>query len=153
MGPRTSVIRGLSWLILLAALAAGCAEEKTGRVPPSPPASPVPDLSPPPAPPALPSHGRSSQKRISPPVLAPQVTRDQELQLTQEAQASITSVEKAVADIDAAGLDADDRETLGTIQTFIMKAKAALSEKDFPRALNLAEKARVLAKDLPDGRH
>lgn len=137
----------LPWLLVLTLLAAGCAEEK-----PVPPPSPAPAPTAPTSSPQAPAaKDRPVKKRLPPPTLTPQVTRDEEQQLMREAHARITRVEERVAGLDVESLAPPDREMLGTIRTFLSRARTALSEKDFPRALNLAEKAGVLAGELPGG--
>ncbi|WP_447972806.1 hypothetical protein [Nitrospira sp. Kam-Ns4a] len=147
-------MRLLFWTILLVGVTAGCAADKPEAVPPPRQTAPPPSSVRPTPPAAIPAPGRDQplKKRLPPPVLAPQVSHDQERELTQEARARIARVEETVAGLDPETLPAEDRETLGTIQTFLAKAKAALAEKDFPRAINLAEKAKVLADDLSNGR-
>jgi len=45
-------------------------------------------------------------------------------------------------------LATEQQEIFLTIQSFLSKAKEALSIMDFPRAFNLADKAQVLANEL-----
>lgn len=144
-------MRALARLLVLALLAAGCAEEKPVVRPPA--AGPASATQPAPASslPAPAAKDRPVKKRLPPPALTPQVTGDEEQRLMREARTRIARVEERVAGLDAASLAEPDRELLGTIRTFLSRARVALAEKDFPRALNLAEKAGVLAGELPGG--
>ena len=65
-----------------------------------------------------------------------------------EANTNIQGAERTVLSIDERKLTADQQETYQTIHSFLAQAKAALSRKDFPQALNLAEKAQILSDEL-----
>ena len=65
-----------------------------------------------------------------------------------EANERIQSAERNLQMIDAQKLGADQQETYQTIHSFLDQAKTALSRKDFPRALNLAQKAKILSDEL-----
>lgn len=143
-------MRPLARLLALTLLAGGCAEDKP--VAPRPPAAgPAAQPAPASAPQAPAAKDRPAKKRIPPPALTPQVRGDEAQRLMREAHTRIARVEERIAGLDAASLAPSDRELLGTIRTFLSRARVALSEKDFPRALNLAEKAGVLAGELPGG--
>lgn len=122
------------YLIVLAIIMVGCAKSKP-EVAPSPPVPPRPSpvKEEPPSP---------------PPKLSPQVGRDEENQLKQDAEAKIKGAERIFEQLDKKALAADQQEILSTIRSFLSKAKQALSTKDFVRALNLADKAHFLAEDL-----
>jgi hypothetical protein len=81
-------------------------------------------------------------------VLSPQVGQEEEERLRREARARIERAEQVVRQIDQKKLAQEQRENFSTIQSFLSKANEALSMKDFPRAFNLADKARVLAEEL-----
>lgn len=113
--------------IILALLIAGCAEQTA-------PPAPMPPPKPPPKPP--------------PPVLSPQVGDTEENRLAEQTRARIDGTERIVRQIDTTKLARDQHETLMTIQSFVAKAKEALSTRDLQRAFNLADKAKVLADEL-----
>ncbi len=62
----------------------------------------------------------------------------------------IRQVEQRVAQIDHKHLTKQQQDTLLTIKSFLSKAKEAVSLKDVPRAVNLAEKAQTLVGELPN---
>lgn len=125
-------IRLLSGAALLALGLTGCAGLKAIVFPPS--------SSPPPSP--------TRKEPSAPAVLSPQVGREEEERLTQEAKVRIEKAEQAVRHIDQKRLAREQRESFLTIQSFLAKANEALATKDFPRAFNLADKAKVLADEL-----
>ena len=129
MGSRTIIS------ILSLVLAAGCTQLKDVFTPAKPP------------PPSLPRPAQP-ERREPPPRLSPQVSSDQEERLIDEATSKIHGAERTLLSIDERKLTFDQQETFQTIQNFLTQAKAALSRKDFPRAINLAQKAQVLSDEL-----
>ncbi|MFN3476667.1 MAG: hypothetical protein ACK4Z6_03820 [Candidatus Methylomirabilales bacterium] len=125
-------MKPLRYALLLAFIVAGCAP-LTAIVAPTPPPAPS---KPPPV------------KKEPPPVLSPQVGREEEDRLKQEAKAKIEGAEHLVKQIDQKKLAKEQEETFLTIQSFLSKAKEALSLKDFLRAFTLADKAQTLADEL-----
>ena len=121
--------------ILSLVLAAGCTQLKDIFTPAKPPSPSLPR-------PAQP------ERREAPPRLSPQVSTDQEKRLVDEATFKIQEAERTLLSIDERKLTSDQQETFQTIQSFLTQAKAALSRKDFPRAINLAQKAQVLSDEL-----
>jgi hypothetical protein len=113
-------------------------------VPAAPPRAVVPPrpVSPPPpaAPPAAPI--------TPPPMLSPEIGTEEQRRLTREANARIAGAERLVARLDRDKLGRQQQETFSTIQSFLVKAREAVTERDYPRALTLADKARVLAEEL-----
>jgi len=81
-------------------------------------------------------------------VLSPQASGVEEERRKQEARVRIEGAERIVQQIDQRKLGKEDQETYVTIQSFLSKAKEALSVNDFPRAVNLADKAQVLAHEM-----
>ena len=69
-----------------------------------------------------------------------------------EATSKIQGAERTLLSIDERNLTSDQQETFHTIQSFLTEAKAALIWKDFPRAVNLAQKAQVLSDELSRAR-
>lgn len=125
------VMRPLWYFILLVVIAVGCAKPKTVVAPPPP--KPPPQEKEPPSP---------------PPVLAPQVGREEENRQKKDAEAKIEGAERIVTQISQKKLADEQQEILSTIQSFLSKARHALSAGDFLRAFNLAEKAQILAEGL-----
>lgn len=120
----------LSALLLLVAISVtGCAEVQSIFAPSPPKAPPV-------------------KKETPPPVLSPQLGREDEDRLKQEANGKIQRAEQALQQIDQRKLAKDRQETYATIRSFIASAREALSARDFPKASNLAEKAQILTDDL-----
>ncbi|MGH7352095.1 MAG: hypothetical protein ACREI5_02915 [Candidatus Methylomirabilales bacterium] len=130
-----TAMRLLSSLFLLTVLMVGCAQSKATGVP-SGPASPQ-------------SYPIREEPSSPPPrLLSSQVGREEEERLKQQAARSIESTEQMVRQINAKKLAKDQEEVLSTIRSFQSKAKEALALKDFSRASTLADKARILAKEL-----
>ncbi|MFQ5989413.1 MAG: hypothetical protein ACE5K9_05810 [Candidatus Methylomirabilales bacterium] len=129
------MMRPLWYFIFLVVIAVGCAKPK-----------PVVAPSPPPAPPKPPP--QEKKPPAPPPVLAPEVGREEENRQKQDAEAKIEGAENLVKQIDQKRLAAEQPEIFSTILSFLSKAREALSIGDFPRALNLAEKAQILAEEL-----
>ncbi|MBI4574510.1 MAG: hypothetical protein HY713_14630 [candidate division NC10 bacterium] len=120
-------------VLLVAVLLMGCADLKAllAPTPPPPSAPPVKKA------PATPL-----------PVLSPQVGREDEDRLKREASSRIQRAEQIVQQVDQGKLVKEQQETFSTIQSFLAKAKEALSTQDFQRAFNLSDKAQVLAEEL-----
>lgn len=125
---RATGLAGL--LVVLAAVGiAGCADLQAIFAPsPPPPARRAP------APP--------------PPVLSPELGRADEERLRQEADSKLRRVEQILQRLDEKELAREQHETFSAVQSFLAKAKEALSAQDFLRASNLADKAQVLAEEL-----
>jgi hypothetical protein len=83
-----------------------------------------------------------------PPVLSPQVGTEGESSQRWDAEAKIQGAEKIVKQVDQKTLAEEQQEIFSTIQSFLSKAREALSLGDFLRAFNLAEKAQILAEGL-----
>ena len=103
-----------------------------------------------PTPPPLPRPPRPAQpeRREPPPLLSPQVSPELEGRLMDEANAKIQGAERTLQSIDTGKLANDQQETYQTIHSFLSQAREALSRKDFPQALNLAQKAQILSSEL-----
>jgi hypothetical protein len=133
-------------VLLLAVTATACAplQEMASPAPTPPPprmtslppfAAPPPVVPPPaPAPPPKPQ------------VLSPQLEDEQRMQ--RQAQTRIDETERLVRRIDQKKLVGDQHQNFLTIQSFVTKAKEALSQRDVQRAFTLADKARLLAEEL-----
>jgi hypothetical protein len=81
-------------------------------------------------------------------LLSPQVSPELEGRLVDEATAKIQGAERTLQSIDTGKLANDQQETYQTIHSFLSQAREALAQKDFPQALNLAQKAQILSDEL-----
>jgi len=99
-------------------------------------------------PPSRPPRPAQPERREPPPLLSPQVSPEQEGRLTDEANAKIEGAERTLLSIDTGKLANDQQETYQTIHSFLSQAREALARKDFPQALNLAQKAQILSSEL-----
>ena len=130
------------------------------ELPPPPPAPPAPTLVKPPltavAPPVastpvtpVPSPPGPAVPPAPPPrILGQQVSSEDEKRIQGDAQRRIDKTERLVRQIDQRRLIGDQHQNLLTVQSFLVKAREALSEKDVQRALTLADKAFLLAEEL-----
>lgn len=120
--------------VLSLLLATGCAQIQSIFAPTPPPPRPPRPAQP--------------ERREPPPLLSPQVSPEEEGRLTDEANAKIEGAERTLLSIDTEKLANDQRETYQTIDSFLSQAREALAQKDFPKALNLAQKAQILSSEL-----
>lgn len=117
-------------------------------VSPSPPPV-VPAPPPPAAPPAPPPRTAAIPRDVPPPpVLAPQASLEEEQRMKTQAERRIEGTEKLVQRIDPSRLAREQQENYLTIQSFLSKAREALSARDMQRAFTLADKAYLLADEL-----
>jgi hypothetical protein len=115
---------------------------------PTPPAPLATPPATPPAPPAPAPPPRSAAIPREPPVLAPQASAEEEQRLKAQAERRIEGTEKLVQRIDPARLPREQQENYRTIQSFLVKAREALSTRDVQRAFTLADKAYFLADEM-----
>jgi hypothetical protein len=73
---------------------------------------------------------------------------DDEQRMRRDAQTRIEGTERVIKDIDRTKLVEQQEESYQTIQSFLSKAKEALSARDLQRAYTLADKAYLLANEL-----
>lgn len=99
-------------------------------------------------PPPRPPRPAQPERREPPPLLSPQVSPELEGKLVDEANAKIQGAERTLQSIDTGKLANDQQETYQTIHSFLSQAREALAQKDFPQALNLAQKAQILSSEL-----
>ena len=129
------------------------------ELPPPPPAPPAPTLVKPPpamtpsvpsspAAPSPPTAGPAVPPAPPPRILGQQVSSEDERRIQGDAQRRIDRTERLVKQIDQRRLIGDQQQNLLTVQSFLVKAREALSEKDVQRALTLADKAFLLAEEL-----
>jgi hypothetical protein len=117
--------------------------------PPSPPSTATPPPATPPPPPRTANIPREPSTPA--PVLAPQASAEEEQRIKSQAERRIEGTERLVQKIDPARLARDQRENYSTIQSFLAKAREALSARDVQRAFTLADKAYLLADELSKG--
>ena len=135
-------MRPLYYVLLLAVMLGGCAEKKATVIPASP-------LRPPRQRPVKKEPSPVKKEDLPPPtILSPRVGQEEEDRLKQEAKSRIDEAERIVKQIDQNRLVEEQHGTLLTIQSFLSKAREALSLEDFLRAFNLADKAQILAQEL-----
>ena len=82
------------------------------------------------------------------PVLAPQASAEEEQRIKSQAERRIEGTERLVQRIDPSRLAREQQENYLTIQSFLTKAREALSTRDVQRAFTLADKAYLLADEL-----
>ena len=109
---------------------------------PQPPAT----VTPVPAPPRTAAIPRETP--VPAPVLAPQASAEEERRMKSQAEQRIEGTERLVQKIDPTRLVREQRENYLTIQSFLSKAREALSARDVQRAFTLADKAYLLADEL-----
>lgn len=133
---------------------------------PARPAPPAPEPAPVPAKPASPPAREQPPAPVTPvpapprtaaipreptmpaPVLAPQASAEEEQRMKSQAERRIEGTERLVQKIDPSRLVREQRENYLTIQSFLAKAREALSARDVQRAFTLADKAYLLADEL-----
>ena len=137
-----------SAILLLTVILGGCAEKKTAVIPDTPPG--LPKRRPVRKEPSSVKKEPPPVKKESPPstVLSLEASQEEEDRLKQEAMSRIDGAERIVTQIDQNRLAEDQRGTFLTLQSFLSKAREALSLEDFLRAFNLADKAQILAQEL-----
>ena len=79
-------------------------------------------------------------------MLSPGVEDEQRMR--REAQKRIDGTERLVRQIEQKKLAGQQQQNFETIQSFLAKAKEALSARDLQRAFTLADKAYLLADEL-----
>lgn len=125
------------------------AKEPAAPAPPKPatPTPPAPAPAPTPAP-APPRTAAIPPSTTPPPVLAPQASAEEEQRMKSQAERRIEGTERLVQRIDPSRLAREQQENYLTIQSFLAKAREALSTRDVQRAFTLADKAYFLADEL-----
>lgn len=115
--------------------------------PAAPPAQEQPPTPPGPVPPP-PRTAAIPREPSRAPVLAPQASAEEEQRMKSQAERRIEGTERLVQKIDPSRLAREQRENYLTIQSFLVKAREALSTRDVQRAFTLADKAFLLADEL-----
>jgi hypothetical protein len=107
------------------------------------------DPSPPAAPRATPalqrSQGGSPQTQTP---LRPELSPAEEQRLAEGARQDIGDTARRIAELEARPLKPPQKEALQNAKNFLDQAQTALGQRDYPRAANLASKARALTDDL-----
>ena len=141
--------------------AAAARPAPAAREPAPGPAKPAPAPAPPPAAaapaapaaPVPPPRTAAIPREPNPPapVLTPQASAEDEQRIKSQAERRIEGTERLVQKIDPSRLVREQRENYLTIQSFLVKAREALSTRDVQRAFTLADKAYLLADELSKG--
>jgi len=108
----------------------------------TPPPAPVPPATP--APPPVPRTGTAPQQGP----LRPELSAEEEQRLADGARQNISDVERLLADVARHQLKPPQQEAFQTAKNFLDQARAALGQRDYQRAANLASKARALTDDI-----
>jgi hypothetical protein len=119
-------------------LAAGCGAQTDAIVkrPPEHPTATMPRAPQPPPPPA------------PAPPLRQELPPEEEQRLADGARQNIGDVARVIAELEGRSLKPPQKEALENAKTFLDQARTALGQRDYPRAANLASKARALTDDL-----
>ena len=124
---------------LLALYGCGVGTEATFKKSPAAPGTVTP--------PAVPSPSTPAGTSPQPPV-RPELSPVEEQRLAEGARQNIGDVERLVAELEGRPLKPPQREALQTAKSFLEQARTALGQRDYPRAANLASKARALTDDI-----
>jgi hypothetical protein len=127
-------------------------EATTEPAPEPAPASPPPEPAkrpPPPRPrPAPPEAAEPAPPKPAPPQISPQLSAKDLEAAKANTTANITTAEKNLHQADGKQLNAAQKDLTEKISGFLSQAHEAIFADDWVRALNLAEKARVLSAEL-----
>jgi hypothetical protein len=108
------------------------------------------DPSPPAAPRATPALQRTqgASPQAPQPPLRPELSPAEEQRLAEGARQDIGDAARVIAELEARPLKPPQKEALQNAKNFLDQAQTALGQRDYPRAANLASKARALTDDL-----
>ena len=134
--------RALLAVALMALYGCGAGTEATFKRSPA-----APGIATPPPEPSAPTPPRPAGTSPQPP-LRPELSLEEEQRLAEGARQNIGHVERLVAELEGRPLKPPQREALQTAKSFLEQARTALGQRDYPRAANLASKARALTDDL-----
>jgi hypothetical protein len=110
---------------------------------PPPPAPP-----PPPGVPASPPSPAGTTPHQPPGPLRPELSAEEEQRLAAGARQNIGDVERLLSEVEGRQLKPPQQEAFLTAKNFLDQARAALGQRDYQRAANLASKARALTEDI-----
>jgi hypothetical protein len=82
------------------------------------------------------------------PPLRPELSPGEEQRLAEGARQDIGDTARRIAELEARPLKPPQKEALQNAKNFLDQAQTALGQRDYPRAANLASKARALTDDL-----
>jgi hypothetical protein len=82
------------------------------------------------------------------PPLRPELSPAEEQRLADVARQDIGDTARRITELEGRPLRPPQREALLNAKSFLDQARLALGQRDYPRAANLASKARALANDL-----
>lgn len=108
--------------------------------------SPLVVATPPPAPPPVAASPKPAAPQQGP--LRPDLSAEEEQRLADGARQNIGDVERMLAEVERAQLKPPQQEAFRTAKNFLDQARAALGQRDYQRAANLASKARALTDDI-----
>jgi hypothetical protein len=117
---------------------------------PAPPAPRVPSRRPPVTPPPKPAATAPQSDPQPPPRLGQILSPEQTREYNRVLEESLDRVRKVLAVLMKKNLSPDQAQILNRIQIFQKQAEDARVERDLVKAVNLARRADVLAKDLQD---
>jgi hypothetical protein len=80
--------------------------------------------------------------------LRPEVPAAEEQRLLESTRQSIGDITRIVGELEGRPMKPPQQESLRTAKNFLDQARAALDQRDYQRAANLASKARALTDDL-----
>jgi hypothetical protein len=106
------------------------------------------DPSPPAASRATPTPQRAPAGSTQQPLLRPELSPAEEQRLADGARQDIGDTARRIAELEARPLKPPQQEALQNAKSFLDQAQIALGQRDYPRAANLASKARALTDDL-----
>ena len=95
--------------------------------------------------PAAPAAPRPSPQQ---PPLRQELSPEEEHRLAEGARQKIGDVARLLGELEGRSLKPPQQEALQSAKNFLDQARTALSQRDYPRAANLASKARALTDDL-----
>ena len=99
------------------------------------------------APRTTPAQQRAPGGSTQPP-LRPELSPAEEQRLADVARQDIGDTARRITELEGRPLKPPQREALLNAKSFLDQAQLALGQRDYPRAANLASKARALADDL-----
>jgi len=130
-------------------LCSGCAAELDALFKkPPPPVATAPAPAPPPPVPAPPSSAARPGAAPAPGPLRQELSAEEEQRLADGARQNIGDVERLLAELEGRPLKPPQQEAFKTAKNFLAEARAALGQRDYQRAANLASKARALTDDI-----
>jgi hypothetical protein len=96
---------------------------------------------------ATPQRATSPRPPQQPP-LRQELSPEEEQRLAEGARQNIGDVARLIGELEGRSLKPPQKEALESAKAFLDQARTALGQRDYPRAANLASKARALTDDL-----